>query len=103
MKKISVITPVFNEEENVEACYRAVREIFAAKLARYTYEHIFIDNDSRDATPAILARLAAQDPNVKVIFNARNFGPLGSNFHALKSSSGDAIVVSLPADLQDPP
>ena len=103
MKKISIVTPCFNEEDNVEECYGRVKSLFAGPLSGYAYEHIFADNDSRDRTPAILTALATADPNVKVIFNARNFGPIRSNFHALMSADGDAILVSLPADLQDPP
>jgi glycosyltransferase involved in cell wall biosynthesis len=103
MKKISIITPVFDEEENVEACYLQVKDIFARDLPGYAYEHIFCDNNSRDRTPALLAAIAEGDQNVKVIFNARNFGPLASNFNGLRSASGDAAVVALPADLQDPP
>jgi glycosyltransferase involved in cell wall biosynthesis len=103
MKSITVITPVYNEEENVETCYQIVKNIFREQLPHYRYEHIFADNDSRDATPEILKRIAAQDENVKVIFNARNFGPIRSNFNALLAANGDAILVSLPVDLQDPP
>src|SRR5438105_13947112 len=98
MRTISIITPVFDEEENVETCYRVVKDIFSLELPNYAYEHIFADNGSQDSTPAILARIAAQDRNVKVIFNARNFGPLRSNFNALLAATGDAIVASPPVD-----
>lgn len=103
MKTISIVTPCYNEEDNVETCYVRVREVFATSLPGYAYEHIFADNDSRDATPEILRRIARQDDNVRVIFNSRNFGPVRSNFNALLSASGEAIIVFLPADLQDPP
>lgn len=105
MTRISIISPCFNEEENVEACQAAVLALFApgGALAHYEREHIFADNCSDDATVEILRRLAAADPMTKVILNARNFGPFRSNFNALRYATGDAILVFLPVDLQDPP
>jgi glycosyltransferase involved in cell wall biosynthesis len=100
MKLISITTPCYNEEANVEECYRQVKAMFAA-LGKYRYEHIFIDNASTDATPSILRRLAAEDPNVKVIFNSRNFGSVRSPHHALLQTRGDAVIPVV-ADLQDP-
>ncbi len=102
-KLISIVTPVFNEEMNVEDCYAAIRRIFESNLPNYDYEHIFCDNCSRDRTVEILRELAAADRRVKVILNARNFGPMRSNFNGILETSGDAVVVFLPADLQDPP
>jgi glycosyltransferase involved in cell wall biosynthesis len=101
MRMLSVITPCFNEEENVEEVYRRVREQIE-KLGRYRYEHLFIDNASTDGTVAILKRLAAADPNVRIIVNARNFGHTRSPMHALLQTRGDAVI-SIVADLQDPP
>lgn len=105
MARISIISPCYNEEENVEACHAAVLELFApgGPLAHHEREHIFSDNCSQDGTVGILRRLAAEDPAVKVILNARNFGPFRSNFNALRYATGDAILVFLPVDLQDPP
>ena len=97
---ISVMTPCYNEEENVEECYRQVREMFG-KLVKYRYEHIFIDNASKDGTRAILRKLAAEDKNVKLIFNARNFGHIRSPYHALLQCRGEAVIPFV-ADLQDP-
>jgi glycosyltransferase involved in cell wall biosynthesis len=104
MKTISIVTPCFNEADNVEACRDAVAALFApgAPLAGYAREHIFADNDSSDGTQDILRLLAANDPSMKVILNARNYGPFRSNFNALRAATGDAVVVFLPADLQDP-
>jgi glycosyltransferase involved in cell wall biosynthesis len=101
MKSISVVTPCFNEEENVEELYRRVRAQFET-LGRYRYEHIFIDNASTDRTVAVLKRLAAADRNVKIIVNARNFGHIRSPMHAVLQARGDAII-GIVADLQDPP
>ena len=96
-----MVTPCYNEEPNVEALYRKVREIFAAQGA-YSCEHIFIDNASTDGTQAVLRRLAAEDRNVKVIFNTRNFGHIRSPFYGLIQAHGDAVIL-LAADFQDPP
>ncbi len=100
-KVISIITPCYNEEENVEELYKRVRNVMAA-VGRYRYEHIFIDNASQDATVAILKEIAAQDTNVKVIVNARNFGHIRSPMHAVFQTTGDAVI-GIVADLQDPP
>lgn len=102
-KLISVVTPCYNEEANVRTCRDAVRQVFQCELPGYDYEHIFCDNDSRDGTPRILAELAAEDRHVKVILNSRNFGPFRSMFNGILSTSGDAVLCFLPADLQDPP
>jgi len=102
-KKISIISPCFNEAGNVERCHQVVRALFAGPLSDYDCEHIFADNASTDGTPDILRDIAAQDPTVKVILNARNFGPFRSMFNALRCATGDAVVVFLAVDLQDPP
>ena len=103
MKTISVVTPCYNEEASIEHCYLKVKEVFATALPSYRREHIFADNNSQDATPEILRRIAATDPDVRVIYNSRNFGPLASNFNALLAATGHATIVFMPADLQDPP
>jgi glycosyltransferase involved in cell wall biosynthesis len=100
LKTISIVTPCYNEQDNVEELYRQVRTVMAT-VGRYRYEHIFIDNCSLDETVPILKRLAAADPNVKIIINARNFGHIRSPIHALLQARGDAILLIV-ADLQDP-
>ena len=102
-KLISVVTPCYNEEDNVEACAAAVRRVFETELPGYDYEHIFCDNASTDRTEAILRELAAKDSRIKLILNARNFGPFRSLFNGVMAASGNAVVLFLPADLQDPP
>jgi polyisoprenyl-phosphate glycosyltransferase len=101
MKTVSVVTPCFNEEGNVREVYERVRAVMS-NLGKYRYEHIFIDNASRDTTFAVLREIAAADSNVKVIRNARNFGHIRSPMHALLQSHGDAVIM-LMSDLQDPP
>ena len=102
MKTLSVMTPCYNEEANVEEVYLRVRNAVASLGGGYQYEHIFIDNASRDNTLAVLKEIAHRDKNVKIIVNTRNFGPVRSPMHALRQASGDAVI-ALTADLQDPP
>lgn len=102
MKKLSVVTACYNEEENVEELYRQVKEVINKQLSNYIYEHIFIDNCSQDRTVDILKQIAEKDKNVKIIVNTRNFGHIRSPYHALLEAKGDAVI-SLVADLQDPP
>ena len=102
-KVISIVTPCFNEEGNVTPCYLAIKQLFEGPLAKYDYEHVFCDNASSDNTVLLLKGLAAQDPHVKIIVNARNFGALRSDYNGVLATAGDAVIVFLPADLQDPP
>jgi len=99
-KRISVVTPLYNEEENVvELCDRIAAVMQALP---YDYEHICIDNCSKDRTAALLRERAARDPRLKVIINARNFGHIRSPYYALLQASGDVAVI-IAGDLQDPP
>jgi glycosyltransferase involved in cell wall biosynthesis len=101
MKLISVVTPCYNEAENISDVYSQVKEVFAV-INGYDYEHIFIDNASNDRTVVILKELAAKDKRVKIIVNARNFGPIRSAFYGYLQGRGDAVI-PLVADLQNPP
>jgi len=101
MKFISIVTPCYNEEENVRNLYNQVKHIFE-NLSHYSYEHIFCDNASKDSTVAILKEVAASDKNVKVIVNAKNFGLHRSGLNGLSKTKGDAVIF-LCADFQDPP
>ena len=101
MKLISVVSPCYNEQDNVAALYEAVKSVFAS-LPQYRYEHIFIDNASKDRTADTLRLLAARDRNVKVIVNTRNFGQIRSPYHAILQARGDAVI-GMAADFQDPP
>lgn len=103
MKTISVVTPCYNEELNVRDCHDAVRRVFDQRLQGYRREHIFCDNASDDRTVDILREIAAVDPCVKIIVNARNFGPLRNTFNGVMAAGGDAVLLFMPADLQDPP
>jgi glycosyltransferase involved in cell wall biosynthesis len=102
MKTLSIITPCYNEALNVREVYERVRAAIASLGDDYVYEHIFIDNASKDNTLAVLKALAAADKNVKVIRNTRNFGHIRSPHHALMQARGDCVI-SVVGDLQDPP
>lgn len=103
MKKlISIVTPTFNEASNIEELIYQVRTEFLNNLSDYDYEHIIIDNSSTDNTVDIVKKHCAEDKRIKLIVNARNFGHIRSPAYAMKQAKGDAVV-SLVADLQDPP
>ena len=103
MKTVTLLTPTFNEIENVEELLRRVWAAIEPLKAKGTgFEYIFIDNDSTDGTQELLRKLAAADPRIKVILNMRNFGHLHSPYHGLLQTGGDATIL-LVADLQDPP
>jgi glycosyltransferase involved in cell wall biosynthesis len=101
-KLISVVTPCYNEEGNVAKLYEQVKVVIEGQINNYDYEHIFIDNASSDNTVEILKDIAKNNNNVKIIVNSRNFGHIRSPVYAMMQASGD-VVISLVADLQDPP
>jgi glycosyltransferase involved in cell wall biosynthesis len=103
MKTISIITPCFNEEESIRECYETIKQVMEKELPGYIREHIFCDNASTDRTVMVLKEIASIDPSVKVIVNSRNFGILRNNYNGVLASSGDAVVLFMPVDLQDPP
>jgi polyisoprenyl-phosphate glycosyltransferase len=100
-KRVTIITPCFNEELNVRELHRRMRAVMEG-LPQYEYRHIFIDNASHDGTVAVLRAMAAEFPEVQVIVNARNFGHLRSPMHAFLEADGDAVG-AIAADLQEPP
>jgi dolichol-phosphate mannosyltransferase len=97
---ISIVTPCFNEESNVDELYKRIKN--AIKEMDYVFELIFIDNASQDTTVSKLKKLAALDPSVKVIVNTRNFGHIRSPYYGILQSQG-AATIYLASDLQDPP
>jgi len=99
-KLISIVTPCYNEEDNIEELYQRVAEVMAT--LPYDYEHICIDNCSTDGTVNKIKEIAATDKRLKLIVNARNFGHIRSPYHGILQSSGDACVL-IASDLQDPP
>lgn len=101
MKTISIVVPCYNEEENVVAMADAIRGMFRKSLPDYRYELIFIDNDSADSTRDLIRGLCQSDPDIKGIFNAKNFGQFNSPYYAMLQSTGDCTVL-MAADFQDP-
>lgn len=99
-KLISIVTPCYNELDNIEELYRRISTVMSS--IPYDYEHIFIDNASTDGTVFKIKGLAAADDRVKLIVNARNFGHIRSPYYAIMQSRGDACVL-IASDLQDPP
>ena len=98
-KKISIVTPTFNEEHNIkELCLNISNKM---KELNYDYEHIVIDNSSTDKTILILEELAATNKKLKVIINSRNFGHIRSPIYGLLQASGDAMIL-MSSDFQDP-
>jgi polyisoprenyl-phosphate glycosyltransferase len=100
-KLISVVTPCFNEEGNVEELHRRVAAQFA-QLPEYDFEHIYIDNASTDGTVAAIRRVASTNSQVRAIVNTRNFGIIRSSNYALLQARGDAII-NMASDMQEPP
>ena len=102
MKKISVMVPCYNEAENVVPLSEAIIAQFTEHLPQYEYELVFIDNCSTDGTRDLLRELCAGNPNIKAIFNAKNFGQFNSPFHGMLQTTGDCTI-GMCADFQDPP
>ena len=98
---LSIVSPCFNEEANVEELYRRVKAAVSG-IEKYDFEFIFIDNHSEDTTVEKLKALAIADSAVKIIVNTRNFGHIRSPYHGILQSRGVATIY-LASDLQDPP
>jgi dolichol-phosphate mannosyltransferase len=101
MKKISFISPCFNEEDNIDDLYNQICSVWNAN-PKYEYELVIIDNASTDSTVEKLKEIAAKDARVKIIINTRNFGHIRSPYWGLLQTTGDASIY-LASDLQDPP
>lgn len=101
MKKISVMIPCFNEEENVKQMCYAVKQILETELNQYDYEILFIDNDSSDKTRDYIRELCNENGKVKAIFNAKNFGQFNSPYYGMCQTTGDCTI-TICCDFQDP-
>ena len=101
MKKISIMIPCYNEEENVIPMSEAIVDLFNTELTSYDYELLFIDNCSTDKTREYLRMICGKNKHVKAIFNARNFGQFNSPYYGLLQTTGDCVV-SMCCDFQDP-
>jgi len=101
MKKISVLIPCYNEQENVVPISNEIVKILETELSGYDYEIIFIDNCSTDNTRPLLREICKKNQRIKAIFNARNFGQLNSPYYGMCQTTGDCTIVMC-ADFQDP-
>ncbi len=101
MKKISILIPCYNEEENVVPMSEAIVNLFVTELKNYDYELLFIDNDSHDNTRNLLRGICAKNPKVRAIFNAKNFGQFNSPYYGILQTTGDCTI-SMVCDFQDP-
>ena len=101
MKKISILIPCYNEEDNVVPMSEAIVDLFATELTAYDYELLFIDNDSHDNTRPLLREICAKNPKIKAIFNAKNFGQFNSPYYGILQTTGDCTI-SMVCDFQDP-
>ncbi|MDO4326518.1 MAG: glycosyltransferase family 2 protein [bacterium] len=101
MKKISIMIPCYNEEENVVPISEAVIDILTRELPQYDYEILFIDNDSKDNTRPLLRELCASNPKIRAIFNAKNFGQFNSPYYGMLQTTGDCVICMV-CDFQDP-
>ena len=100
-KTITIFTNTFNEEDNIDELYDRFSKA-VAKIPKYSFEYLFIDNASNDGTVKKIKQIAKKNTKVKLIVNARNFGSESSHMHGLKQISSDACI-HLASDLQDPP
>lgn len=101
MKKISIMIPCYNEEENVIPMSEAIVDLFNTELTSYDYELLFIDNCSTDKTREYLRMICEKNKHIKAIFNARNFGQFNSPYYGLLQTTGNCVV-SMCCDFQDP-
>lgn len=98
--ELSIVIPCYNEEENVRAICAAVAA--QARICVASHEIILIDNGSTDGTRAIMRQLCAENPDIRVIFNNRNYGQMRSPTYGIYQAEG-AAVIGMCADFQDPP
>lgn len=101
MKKISIVVPCYNEEENIREMILEIEKQFKKELKTYDYEIIFIDNASQDKTREIIEEVCKNNSKVKAIFNVRNFGQFNSPYYGILQTNGDCTI-TLACDFQDP-
>ena len=101
MKKISILIPCYNEQDNVVPMSTAISDLFATELSQYDYELVFIDNDSHDNTRPLLREICERNKHVKAILNAKNFGQFNSPYYGTLQTTGDCTICMV-CDFQDP-
>ncbi len=100
-KMISILIPCYNEVENAQAIYEAVRDEMTNSCPQYDFDIIFIDNKSTDGTRDVIEKICAEDKRVKAIFNLKNFGQFNSPYYGLTQADGECVI-AMCADFQDP-
>ena len=100
-KTITILLCTFNEEDNIDELYDRLSKI-VAKIPKYSFEYLFVDNASSDGTVKKIKQIAKKNKKVKLIVNARNFGSECSHMYGLTQVSSDACI-QIASDLQDPP
>ena len=101
MKKIAIVSPCYNEEENIVGITKAIEDELVSSLPQYDYEILIIDNCSTDNSRALIREICTNNKKVKAIFNAKNFGQFNSPYHAILQADGDCVI-PICADFQDP-
>lgn len=101
MKKVSVLIPCYNEEDNVVPMSEAIVNLFENQISNYDYELVFIDNASQDNTKKLLRDICSKNTKIKAIFNAKNFGQFNSPYYGILQTTGDCTI-SMVCDFQDP-
>lgn len=101
MKKVSILIPCYNEEDNVGPMSEAITELFENELKQYDWELLFIDNDSHDNTRPLLREICEKNVHIKAIFNAKNFGQFNSPYYGMLQTTGDCTITMV-CDFQDP-
>lgn len=101
MKKIAIVIPCYNEEENIVGIAKAIEDELVSSLPQYDYEILIIDNCSTDNSRALIREICTNNKKVKAIFNAKNFGQFNSPYHAILQADGDCVI-PICADFQDP-
>ncbi len=100
-KKIGIVIPCYNEQENIVGICKAVENEIINSLPEYDYEILVIDNCSTDNTRVLVREICKQNKKIKAILNAKNFGQFNSPYYAILQSSGDCVI-PVCADFQDP-
>ena len=101
MKKVSILIPCYNEEENVVPMSEAIVNLFETRLTHYDYELLFIDNESKDNTQPLIRNICTQNRKIKAIFNSKNFGQFNSPYYGILQTTGDCTI-AMACDFQDP-
>ena len=91
MKTITVVTPVYNEDKNIEIVYEKVKKVFN-EIDNVSYKHLFIDNDSIDKSQNIIRSICKNDKNVLAIFNRKDYGHIKSPYYAITECDTDAVI-----------